>query len=112
MASPADFAFIVGAPRSGTTSLARYMEAHPGVCFSFVKEPHFFARYDLRDVPTPALRNQVEKDYLHRYFTHRPREGRLLAEGSVSYLYAAAQMEPILRLWPEARFVICLRDPL
>ena len=112
MARPADFAFIVGAPRSGTTSLARYLEAHPGVCFSFVKEPHFFARYDLRGVPIEALRRQVEADYLRRYFAHRPREGRLLAEGSVSYLYAAAQMEPILNLWPDARFFICLRDPL
>ena len=112
MSSSAHFAFIVGAPRSGTTSLARYLEAHPGVCFSYVKEPHFFARYDLRDLPTEKLRSRVEEDYLRRYFAHRPREGRLLAEGSVSYLYGAAQMEPILRLWPEARFFICLRDPL
>jgi hypothetical protein len=33
-------------------------------------------------------------------------------EGSVTYLYAAEQMEPILRLWPDARFIICVRDPL
>ena len=112
MSSSTPFAFIVGAPRSGTTSLARYLEAHPDVVFSFVKEPHFFARYDLRDLPTDDLRAHVEEEYVLRYFGHRPRAGKLLAEGSVSYLYAAGQMEPILRLWPQARFVICLRDPL
>ena len=112
MSRTSQFAFIVGAPRCGTTSIARYLEAHPDICFSFVKEPHFFARYDLRALPTDALRARVEQDYLRRYFAHRPHDGRLRAEGSVSYLYAADQMEPILRLWPDARFVICLRDPL
>ena len=112
MSSPERVAFIVGAPRSGTTSLARYLEAHPDVCFSYVKEPHFFAQYDLRGLPNDLLRRRVEEDYLRRYFSHRPREGRMIAEGSVSYLFAARQMEPVLRLWPEARFIICLRDPL
>jgi hypothetical protein len=36
----------------------------------------------------------------------------MLAEGSVTYLYAARRMEPILRLWPDAKFVIALRDPM
>src|SRR5688572_14975159 len=111
MSSPADFAFIVGAPRCGTTSLARYLETHPAICFSCVKEPHYFAQYDLRDLATGDLRRRIEDDYLRRYFGRRQNDRRLLAEGSVSYLYAAAQMEPILRLWPNARFVICLRDP-
>lgn len=112
MSSPERVAFIVGAPRSGTTSLACYLEEHPDVCFSYTKEPHFFSQYDLRGLPIDRLRRRIEEDYLLRYFPHRPREPRMLAEGSVSYLFAAAQMEPILKLWPEARFVICLRDPL
>jgi hypothetical protein len=36
----------------------------------------------------------------------------MLAEGSVSYLYAPEQLEPILRLWPQAKFIIAVRDPL
>jgi hypothetical protein len=112
MSRPERFAFIVGAPRSGTTSLSRYLEAHPDVCFSVVKEPHFFARFDLRDLPDEALGRFVEAEYLRRYFAHRANHGQALAEGSVSYLFAGAQMEPILRLWPDSKFVICLRDPL
>jgi hypothetical protein len=33
---------IIGAMKSGTTSLYRYLEAHPEVCLSGVKEPGFF----------------------------------------------------------------------
>ena len=36
----------------------------------------------------------------------------MLVEGSTTYLYAAEQLEPILRLWPDARFIIALRDPM
>src|SRR3954466_13452111 len=92
--------FIVGAPRSGTTSLSTYLKDHPEICFSYVKEPHFFSQFDLSAYTTAALRQRVENDYLRRYFPDRGTGGSILAEGSVSYLYAPHQMEPILRLWP------------
>lgn len=105
------WAFIVGAPRCGTTALAEYLRGHPEVCFSTPKEPHFFIRYDLRAEPTDELRRTVRDKYLDLYFAER--HGRsLFAEGSVSYFYAPEQLEPILRLWPRAKFIICLRNPL
>lgn len=107
-----DWAFIVGAPRCGTTSLSRYLKNHPSVCFSAVKEPHFFAQHDLRSLSDDELRIVVEQDYLRRYFGHCTGGAPLHAEGSVSYLYAGDQLEPILRLWPRARFVVALRDPM
>ena len=106
------FACIVGAPRCGTTSLAGYLKEHPDVCFSSVKEPHFFAQHDLRGLGEEELGRLVEQNYVERYFAARQPSHRLLAEGSVTYLYAAEQMEPILRLWPDARFIIAVRDPL
>jgi len=36
----------------------------------------------------------------------------VLAEGSVSYLYAPERLEPVLRVWPQAKFIICVRNPL
>jgi len=106
------FACIVGAPRTGTTSLAKFLRAHPQVCFSKVKEPHFFSQWDLTDCPDPELRQTVADEYLARYFPHRDGGDELLMEGSVTYLYAPEQMRPILRLWPDARFIIGLRDPM
>src|SRR3712207_1725922 len=38
---------IIGAPRSGTTSLYEYLNTHPDVYMSPVKEPDFFIRPSL-----------------------------------------------------------------
>lgn len=108
---PGEFACIVGAPRCGTTMLASFLQDHPDVCFSNVKEPHFFSRRELDDLTTPELRRRITDEYLARYFPDRT-GALMLAEGSVSYLYAPERMAAILRCWPNARFIIALRDPL
>jgi hypothetical protein len=105
------WAFIVGAPRCGTTALSEYLRGHPDVCFSTPKEPHFFLRHDLRGQPTDELRQTILTKYLDLYFPDR-HGASIFAEGSVSYFYAPERLEPILRLWPRARFVISLRNPL
>src|SRR4051812_21405047 len=110
-AFPAPFACIVGAPRCGTTSLAAFLGDHPDVQFSVVKEPHFFAQHDLTRLADDPLVPIVRHHYLGRFFPGWAANGRLLAEGSVSYLYRPERMAPILRLWPDARFIIALRDP-
>src|SRR3954447_16388346 len=107
----ANVAFIVGAPRCGTTFLARHLRKHPDVCFSKLKEPHFFSAVDLRDVPEAELQERVTRNYLDRFYPHRT-ERSLLAEGSVTYLYTPHQLEPVLRLWPNAKFILALRDPM
>ncbi len=111
MPSPPPFAFIVGAPRCGTTTLASLLTQHPDVCFSSVKEPHYFSRHDLDALDDNALRRRIDEDYLARFFADCRGE-TLRAEGSVTYLYQPERMAPILRLWPNAKFVIAVRDPL
>lgn len=99
--------FIVGAPRCGTTSLSAYLAAHPAVCFSTPKETHYF-------VLDPAFRDpsRARGDYLERYFTDLGPEHRALGEGSPSYLYSPEAIARILRLFPDARFVACVRNPI
>lgn len=106
------FAFIVGAPRCGTTTLAGFLKQHPDVCFSAVKEPHFFSRDEVAALAEDDLESVVEEEYWRRFFGHCEGDPELYAEGSVTYLYVPERMAPILRLWPEAKFVIALRDPL
>lgn len=105
-------AVIVGAPRCGTTSLADYLRRHPAVTFSRPKEPHYFAIHDLDGLSDSELRRTVEQGYLGRFFPENWQEAEWLAEGSVSYLYGPEKMRPLLRLWPDARFIIAVRDPL
>ena len=106
------FACIVGAPRCGTTTLARLLENHPSVAFSNVKEPHFFSRVDLNDLDDDGLREVVSGHYLGRYFPDIDPRAQVMAEASVSYLYAPERLLPLLRLWPDAKFIIAARDPL
>ena len=105
------FIFIVGAPRCGTTTLSHFLKDHPAVRFPIVKEPHFFAQNDLRDLTDKELREVVENKYLARFFQTGSGR-RIAADASVTYLYTPEQLEPIMRLWPDSRFVIALRDPL
>lgn len=111
MSATTRWAFFVGAPRCGTTSLAKYLRAHPQACLSRPKEPHFFAMHDLRGQSTDELHRIVRSQYLDRFFPHR-HGSSVLAEGSVSYLYAPERLKPVLALWPRAKFIICVRNPL
>ena len=105
------FVFIVGAPRCGTTTLAQFLREHPSVSFPLVKEPHFFAQYDLRGLDDVELRRKVEGEYLRRFY--RPElDRRTGADASVTYFYTPEQLEPVLRLWPNSRFIVALRNPL
>src|SRR2546421_5730717 len=43
--------FLVGAGKAGTTSLWHYLDSHPDISMSRVKEPHFFSRGGLPGLP-------------------------------------------------------------
>lgn len=110
--SVSNFAFIVGAPRCGTTTLAGFLQQHPDVCFSVVKEPHFFTQHDLAALGPAESKRFVEHEYLERFFGECQGNEKLRAEGSVTYLYAPERMKTVLELWPDSKFIIALRDPL
>jgi hypothetical protein len=102
---------IVGAPRCGTTSLARYLGGHPDVCAANVKEPHYFSRRDYKGVSEAETERSIREEYVERFFReHVP--GTMLLDGSVSYLYAPERLMPALRTWPDAKFIIAIRNPL
>lgn len=105
------WAFVVGAPRCGTTAVAKWLRGHPEVCLSKPKEPHFFVLRDLHGCDDAELREVVTSKYVERFFPGR-HEASVLIDGSVSYIYAPERMEPALRLWPETKFIICIRNPL
>ena len=105
------FVFVVGAPRCGTTTLSHFLREHPAVNFPLVKEPHFFAQHDLRGLSDAELKSRVDDEYLRRFYPERI-DRCVGADASVTYLYTPEQLEPILRLWPNSRFVVSLRDPL
>ena len=100
-------AFIVGAPRCGTTFLAKALGRHPQICFSKPKETHFFA------LAWPSLQpDQAAREFLRRYFGHLSPDHVLVAEGSPSHLYEPAIAERISAFDPEARIIVAVRNPI
>jgi hypothetical protein len=105
--------FIVGAPRCGTTTLSDWLKNRRDICFPFVKEPHFFAQYDLAAMSDEEARALTEREFLDRFFGHCEGKAKKAGvDGSVSYLYIPEKLVPALKLWPNAKFIIALRDPM
>lgn len=98
--------FIVGAPRTGTTSLAKALASHPQICFSKPKETHFF----LTPLPGASAEDVRRRDE-GAYFPNLGPQHHCIAEGSVSYLYDLG-LYGGLAFDPEALFVVGLRNPL
>lgn len=91
--------FVLGAGKSGTTSLWGMLRGHPDVHMSDPKEPSFF-----------CSQFQVVQDPV-TYFRlfDSPRRWR----GDSSHVYMSnPETAPILRaLFPDARFIVILRQP-
>jgi len=98
--------FIIGAPRCGTTSLSRYLMRHPRVCFSRPKETHYFAQQS----SLPSL-DELQRDYIERYFAHRTADDAVAGEGSVSYIHLPEAIGNILHFNPDAKFIAMVRNP-
>ena len=91
--------FVLGAARCGTTSLHAILGQHPEIHTSKIKEPTFF------NWPCQVVRNPVN------YFRLFESSRRYRMEASVTY-FTSPETAPILRgLFPNARFIVSLRDP-
>jgi hypothetical protein len=100
-------AFLVGAPRCGTTFVAKTLARHPNVCFSKPKETHFF----VRDAPSIPLERRGE-EFFRRYFGDLAAEHTLIVEGSPLQLRDPAAIDRLLAFDPETCFIVAIRNPI
>lgn len=98
--------FIVGAPKCGTTSLAKYLGKHPLIFFSKRKEPHFFCT----DFPKRQFDKTVE-DYHKNNFDNFRHSQMTYGEGSTFYLYSKNSIHNIFNYNSAAKIIIMLRNP-
>ncbi len=90
---------IAGAMRSGTTSLTRYLGAHPDI-FIAPKELGFFTEhYD-------------KGTSWYRQFFIAAEPGSLLGDSTADYLARGDAMERLKATIPDARVIVVLRDPV
>jgi hypothetical protein len=103
--------FIIGAQKAGTTSLYHYLNQHPQVYMSPVKEPHFFEdmhgdfnRPGRRVAPVTDLRD-------YRALFDGVSDESAIGEASASYLYSPKAPIRIQRTIPDAKIIAILRNP-
>jgi hypothetical protein len=128
--------FLVGAPKAGTTSLYAYLDQHPQVYMSPLKEPNFFAdelrpgNFSASERPRiaremRALRIYLDggardkrfggiitrwDDYLRLY--DAVADERAIGEASACYLWSHSTAANIAARIPGARIIINLRNPI
>lgn len=100
--------FIVGAPKSGTTSLCHYLEQHPDVIFSDPKEPNYFCQ----DITNGYCSAKTEDEYLSQCFPEDMDRYTIVGDGSVSSLYSETAVQNILQFNLDAKFIVMLRNPI
>lgn len=127
--------FIVGAPKAGTTALYHYLDQHPEIYMSPIKEPNYFASEVRPENLSETLQEQSRNDQaaLCEYLRGSMLEKRFgalvtnwddyvelfrnvkgesaIGEASVTYLWSVTAAKNIRARISDARIVMVLRNP-
>jgi len=121
---------IIGAAKSGSTSLHHYLGQHPDIFMSRIKEPNFYSFAG--DTPVfrfppecedkgRAIRSRVRNAILGNRIASMEQYRRLFAgamkqravgESSVNYIYSSEAPDLIRENLPDVRLVAILRNPV
>ena len=107
-------AFIVGAPRCGTTAMFSLLAQHPDVSVSDIKEPYYFCtdfheesdRYHARRMRFPV---RTEAEYLALF---RGPSRPVVVEATPAYLRSRDAPTNIHAFEPAARILVMVREPV
>jgi hypothetical protein len=110
--------FIVGAQKAGTTSLYHYLNQHPQVYMSPIKEPFFFdhemdskgevVRREFTGHRQPPRFTNIEE---YSALFEGVRGEKAIGEATPLYIYAPGTPERIERCVPGAKAIALLRNP-
>ena len=105
---------IIGAYKSGTTSLYHYLRQHPDIFMSDIKEPNFFAHEKKADLMRQAARTENLIDNIDAYtdlFSSAENE-KALGEASPIYLGTPIAAKRIKEMIPDVKLIAILRQPI
>ena len=107
--------FIAGHPRTGTSSLHDYLNQHPDIFMTAIKEPNYFARDFHKE--SDRFHNKklyfpfrTEKQYLRLY--KKWKSEKIAGEASWTNLYSKFSAREIYGFNQQAKIVIMLREPV
>lgn len=107
---------IIGAPRSGTTSLYYYLRQHPEITMSRVKETNYFSylaslvekEYEIKPISgwEVSTRPAYESLFVKNLRT------RAIGEATPFYLYVPGVPRQIYHQIPNVKLILILRNPI
>jgi hypothetical protein len=114
--------FILGAAKSGTTSLQMYLEQHENIFFSKYKEPNFYT-FEGQKLPdkgpvSPALLYKLRYSYCATDFDSYELQfsahanQKAIGDASVRNLYYPEAAQRIFKRVPNGKFIAILREPV
>ena len=96
---------IVGAMKSGTSTLYKILDAHPKISFSKEKEPHFFSKSE---------NWKANLESYHKLF--QGNDNQLFGEGSTTYTFSPHMnqtiYDDIYEYNPNMKFIYIIREPI
>ena len=124
---------VIGVAKAGTTAMARWLDDHPQVAMSRIKEPHFFATdidpktfseaykkmspdldpayWDNESLP-PVHGAFVQDAAKYQRLWEHAQPGQVKAEASPSYGFSEAAPAALAKANPEAKVLLILRNPV
>lgn len=125
--------FLIGAAKSGTTTLYERMKDHPEIYLSPLKEPNYWSSDIDPDGFSAAFKANTPLD-LAPYFSQHPlpelqvgfvrsaadyarlfdgvRDEEVIGECSTSYLFSENAAKEVAAQYPDAKILVVLRDPV
>jgi hypothetical protein len=97
--------FIIGAPKCGTTSLARRLGRHPDVFMSNPKEPYYFCR------PSLQIGGVYTIEQYGAIFSRSNGE-RVVAEATTATIYDTEALQRVRAFAPDSKIIAMMRNPL
>jgi hypothetical protein len=108
---------VGGAPKCGTSSLYKYLDDHPDVCGSDIKETAFLVdkNYPFREqlMPTdiPRYHDTGLEGYAAFFTRCKAESAKFLMEASSGYLYQQTALDVLTSMDPAPKIVFILRKP-
>jgi hypothetical protein len=107
--------FIVGAPKSGTTSLYKYLKKHPDTFMPELKEPFYFCNDFQRESDNFHGKKKffyfrTQNEYLKIFRGWK--EEKVAGEASTIYLYSNVAAKRIFDFNFKAKIIIMIREPV
>jgi len=103
--------FLIGSPKTGSTALAKNISQHSQIFLPKYGKERFFDAITYYDYQEDCPVNSLD-DFLSSYTSKEATESRYRLDPCALSMYKKESIENILKLSPDAKFIIILRDPV